>query len=115
MIRSTSASIEAEDLTPQAIFARPIFFFTLTHKEGHDDLDRFEGADFSLNNETLFWLRRYRGHPERTVTLYLDHTVVQQQVRTIAEHIIDGFHLPVRAVLWRRGQDYRYGFLAKET
>lgn len=115
MIRATQTSFDGIDLSPQAVFSRPIFFFTLSFTKGDDDLDLYEGADFCLNNDTLFCLRHYSGHPPRTVTLYLDSLLRPTEIKSISDLIITGFHLPLRAVRWRRGEPYEFGTLRPEA
>jgi hypothetical protein len=115
MIRATKANLEEVDLVPQAIFGRPIFFFTRSFVSDYDDLDHFVGADFCLNNEVIFCLRCYRGHDQKTVTLYLTNMFrLDDEIKEASDRIIDGFHLPIRAVRWRRGDPFQFGVLQDE-
>ena len=102
------------DVVPQAIFWRPLRYFTMCIREGEDDLDLFEAASFTIGNEIKFDLRVYRGHPELTVTLYLPDTVSDERI--IAETIdmvIRGMVIPLAAVAWRRSQNFEYGSLER--
>jgi hypothetical protein len=100
------------DLLPQAILARPIFFFTWSYHEGWDDLDYFEEGSFSLNNELQFCLRHYRNQPGRMVTLYLEQTIMDvSQIRGLSDEIAREFQLPDTAVRWRRGDPLEFGTL----
>ena len=110
MIRATGP-LEL-DLVPQAIFARPIFFFSWRYREGLDDLDFFSEMTFSLNNELQFCLRQYHNQPGRMVTLYLQQAVREvPQVRGLSDQIAQEFHLPDTAVRWRRGDPLEFGKL----
>lgn len=102
------------DVVPQAIFWRPLRYFTMCIRHGSDQLDLFEAASFAIGNEIKFDLRVYRGHPELTVTLYLPDTVSDEKI--IAETIdlvIRGMVIPLAAVAWRRGQRFEYGRLER--
>jgi hypothetical protein len=98
---------DAADMVPQAIFGRPIQYFTLGYHEAHDDLDEFTYAAFSMDNDCNFCLRHYRGHPKKTVTLYLEDKVVQ--LDWIIRRVIRGFHMPTTAVQWKRGDPVEFG------
>jgi hypothetical protein len=98
---------DAVDMVPQAIFGRPIQYFTLGYHEAHDDLDEFTYAAFSINNDCHFCLRHCRGHPKKTVTLYLEDNVVQ--LDWAISQVILGFHMPTTAVQWKRGDPVEFG------
>jgi hypothetical protein len=61
-----------------------------------------------------FDLRTYQGHPQHTVTMYLP--VCISALRDI-DHTIklvrSEMSLPPRAIAWRRGQQFRFGFLER--
>lgn len=102
------------DVVPQAIFWRPLRYFTMFIREGEDELDLFEAASFTIGNEIKFDLRVYRGHPELTVTLYLPDNVSDERI--IADTInlvVRGMVIPLAAVAWRRGQRFEYGHLGR--
>jgi hypothetical protein len=97
-------------MVPQAIFGRPIQYFTLDYDKGHDDLDVFEYAAFSMDNECHFCLRHYSGHPKKTVTLYLEYGFEHEpQLRSVVRGIVTGFHMPSIAVHWQRGDHIELG------
>ena len=103
MIRSTPPLDDAE-MVPQAVLARPIFYFTLAYQTDSDDLDFFEGAAFCLNNSTHFCLRHYHGHPTQTVALYLEYQIAGLvRINNLIDEIVAGFGTPKSAVRWRRG------------
>jgi hypothetical protein len=109
LIRST-APLPDVDMVPQAIFGRPIYYFTLDYRKDHDDLDAFKYAAFTLDNDCHFSLRHYDGHPKRTATLYLEYVKTDvSHLRSLIELIIDGFNLPKAAVRWRRGDPIKFG------
>jgi hypothetical protein len=102
------------DVVPQAIFWRPLRYFTMCIREGEDDLDLFEAASFTIGNEIKFDLRVYRGHPELTVTLYLpDHVSDERIIADTINLVIRGMVIPLAAVAWRRGQKFEYGHLRR--
>jgi hypothetical protein len=102
------------DVVPQAIFWRPLRYFTMCIREGEDGLDFFEAASFTIGNEIKFDLRVYRGHPELTVTLYLPDSVSnEKRISEIIDLVIRGMVIPLAAVAWRRGQKFEYGSLAR--
>jgi hypothetical protein len=59
------------DVIPQAIFWRPLSYFTTSSRQDEDGLDIFRGASFRIDNKIGFDLRKYRGHPDYTCTVYL--------------------------------------------
>ena len=100
------------DIVPQAIFCRPLRYFTTAIRDGEDDLDSFETASFIIGNQARFDLRRYLGHPSFTVTLYLPFSVEGlEEIRQTIRQVIDEMLIPPQAVAWRRGQQYRFGHL----
>jgi hypothetical protein len=111
VVRST-APLDDIEMLPQAIFGRPIYYFTLDYRQAIDDLDSFEYAAFAFNNQHHLCLRHYDGHPKKTVSLYLECTVnelghLQELIRLIA----DTFMLPKSAILWQRGDPVQYGIV----
>ena len=104
------------DVVPQAIFWRPLRYFTMCVRQEEDGLDLFEAASFTIGNEIKFDLRTYRGHPKVTVTLYLPDSVSDAKI--IAETIdlvIRGMVIPLAAVAWRRGQRFEFGRLRRRN
>ena len=95
------------DMVPQAIFGRPIQYFTLDYHEAQDDLDEFTCATFSMNNDCHFCLRHYRGHPQKTVTLFVEASVTR--LNSVIPRVIRGFHMPTTAVRWQRGEPVEFG------
>lgn len=109
VIRRTR-SIEEIDMVPQAIFGRPIQYFTLDYDKNNDDLDVFEYAAFSMDNECHFCLRHYNGHPKKTVTLYLEDAFDREpELRSVVRGIVTGFQMPPIAIHWQRGDPIQLG------
>jgi hypothetical protein len=105
------------DVVPQAIFWRPLRYFTLTIRDGEDGLDMFKGASFSIGNDIRFDLRVYRGHlnPNFTVTLYLPPDVKDESaVSVIIDRVVKEMVVPLTAVTWRRGQPFEYGKVERQ-
>ncbi len=105
MIRFISCNFDAEqELIPQAIFGRALKFFTWNIGRTHDDLDFFEGAMFCFQNDFHFALKHYDGHPDFTVTLYIEADVQElSEITAAVAKVVEAFQLPETAVLWRRG------------
>jgi hypothetical protein len=104
------------EVVPQAIIWRSLRYCTLIVREGQDDLDKYTGASFVIGNDIRFDLRVYRGHihPEVTVTLYLLEDVRdEKQIAEIVSTVIREMAIPVSAVAWRRGQQFRFGKLER--
>lgn len=105
-----------DEVVPHAVIWRSLRYCTLVIREGQDDLDKYEGASFVIGNDIRFDLRVYPGHihPEVTVTLYLPEDIRDE--KRIAETVtiaIKAMEIPVSAVAWRRGQDFRFGKLER--
>jgi hypothetical protein len=101
------------DVIPQAIFWRPLHYFTVKVRDGEDGLDEFKAASFTVGNDIRFDLRTYAGHPEFTVTLYLpdgvdDDAEIQRVINIVVKEMV-----PKGAVAWRRGQAFEFGSLAR--
>ncbi len=107
--RIPSDLVESIDLVPQAILSRPISYFAKRYgefPEREDDFDTYEGADFALGSGLRFSLRRYRGYPEDTTTIYLSSDV--RDVGKISEIIgvvLKELDLQPRDVAWQRSND----------
>jgi hypothetical protein len=104
------------EVTPQAIIWRPLQYCTRIIRNGHDDLDNYEGASFVIGNDIRFDLRVYQGHIHRevTVTLYLrDDVRDENRIDEIVSTIIREMAIPISAVAWRRGQSFSFGKLER--
>jgi hypothetical protein len=104
------------NVVPQAIIWRPLRYCTLVIRDGEDDLDKFKGASFAIGNDIRFDLRVYQGHihPAVTVTLYLPEDVQDEnRVSEIVSLVISEMKIPVSAIAWRRGQEFRFGKLER--
>jgi hypothetical protein len=101
------------DVSPQAIFWRPICYFSKTIMEDQDDLDRFKFISFALDND-VFDLRVYLQHPNMTVTLYFPMPDSEDQ--NLSEKIsavVEVLDVPKYAVAWQRGDDLKFGNLRR--
>jgi hypothetical protein len=101
------------DVVPQAIFWRPLKYFTDTIFDGRDSLDEFIGASFCIGNSVNFDLRTYKGHPRFTVTLYLPFVLEENVVGATIDIIVREMAIPSRAIAWRRGMEFSYGHLVR--
>ena len=104
------------EVVPQAIIWRPLRYCTLVVWNGQDDLDRYQGASFTIGNDITFDLRVYEGHihADVTVTLYLPEDVGDEEhVSEILALVIEEMAIPVSAVAWRRGQKFTFGKLER--
>lgn len=113
MITVSSYPIETE-VVPHAVFWRPLAYFTMQFGKEVDDLDEFEGASFSIGNEISFDLRKYAGHPDFTVSVYLPIEIGDpNEISRIIDRIIQEFEIPKSAVGWRRGWDFDLGSVSR--
>jgi hypothetical protein len=88
MIRPSQYGPEYE-VVPQAIFWRPLSYFATSLREDEDGLDFFRAASFTIDNEINFDLRKYRGHPDYTVTVYLSFEIESlSEILKIIEFIV---------------------------
>jgi hypothetical protein len=114
MIRVCSYPPDLE-VVPHAIFWRPLASFTMEVRKDEDDLDEFEGASFLIGNGISFDLRKYAGHPNFTVSVYLPMQIENQmEIDRIIDRLIEELALPKTAVRWRRGWDFRPGKVARD-
>lgn len=102
------------DVIPQAIFWRPLSYFATCSRKGEDGLDFFEAASFTVDNKVSFDLRKYRGHPDHTVSVYLSFELeALGKILEVIELIMIGMVIPRYAVAWQRGWDFVFGSLQR--
>jgi hypothetical protein len=98
------------EVVAHAIFWRPLAYFTMKIRKDLDDLDEFEAASFTIGNQIYFDLRKYAGHPDFTVSVYLPMQLENlEEIDSIIDQVIMEFGLPKTAVGWRRGWDFNSG------
>jgi hypothetical protein len=103
-------------VSPQAIFFRPLRYFTVTIEDGEDGLDTFQGASFGIGNHLRFDLRTYRRHAKVTVTLYLpDELEDQKEVLEAIHRVMKEMVIPATAVAWQRGDPIIWGQVTRKT
>jgi hypothetical protein len=103
------------EAAPHAIFWRPLAYFTMHPRKDADDLDEFDGASFLIGNEITFDLRKYAGHPDFTVSVYLPMEIENKaEIDGILDLIVEEFALPKSAVGWRRGWDFKSGTVVRD-
>ena len=103
------------DVVPEAIFWRPLQWFSSDLKQDVDDLDSFYFVTYEVGNWLRFDLRIYDGHPVGTTTLYLglgfgNPADVQHAIARAVEEL----YVPKPAVAWRRGIEFTYGKLHRD-
>lgn len=102
------------EVAPQAIFWRPLRYFTPSCRHGSDDLDAYAAATYLYGNEISFELRVYAGHPRQTTTVYLPFHVQEfAAISDAVKVIVRALAVPTSAVAWRRGQDFEFGKLSR--
>lgn len=112
--RQRPAARAEGDVVPQAIFWRPIEYFSAKVRSGEDELDSFRFATYGIGNQLTFDLRHYAGHPARTVTMYLPLSISKlKDIREATTLVVGGLLLPTLAVAWRRGEPFEYGRLER--
>lgn len=103
------------EAVPHAVFWRPLAYFTMNFRTEIDELDEFEGASFSIGNEISFDLRKYAGHPDFTVSVYLPMEIESRaEIDKIIDRVVKEFALPKTAVGWRRGWDFQAGSVVRD-
>lgn len=111
MLRFANHGLES-DVVPQAIFWRPLAYFTTAIREEQDNLDVYKGASFSVDNRLNFDLRTYRGHLVYTVTLYFAFALREEaEIGAAVNTVVETMAVPERAVAWRRGWEFEFGSL----
>jgi hypothetical protein len=107
MIRQISWDLLDEELEPHALLGKSPSFFEkerdVAFTSGLDDLDYFLAALFMLNEATVFALKRYRGNPKDTTTIFLSPRLryVDEITRIIAA-IVQDLDLSEADILWQR-------------
>lgn len=102
------------DVVPQAIFWRPLKYFSVSIIGGEDGLDVFQAACFSIGNNIQFDLRTYRRHHRFTVTLYLPNGMEDEaEISQVIKNVIKELIVPKDAVVWRRGEAFEFGHLKR--
>jgi hypothetical protein len=111
MLRFANHGLES-DVIPQAIFWRPLIYFTTVIREDEDTIDIYNGASFSVDNRLSFDLRHYRGHPNHTVTLYFAFSIQrEEEIVAAVDSVVQIMAVPEPAVAWKRGWDFEFGSL----
>jgi hypothetical protein len=114
MIRLSTRELES-DVMPQAIFWRPLVYFTTSFRENEDGLDKFRAVSFTIDNELSFDLRHYRGHPAHTVTAYFAFSMQEfEEIVAAIEIVVAALAIPAYALAWRRGWEFEFGSLTRQ-
>jgi hypothetical protein len=114
MIRPSPFGLDSEVL-PQAIFWRPLLYFTTSYREEEDDFDRFQVITFTIDNDLSFDLRTYRGHPNQIVTVYFPFKMqAVDEILPAIELVIAETAIPKVAVAWQRGWEFELGALRRQ-
>jgi len=94
------------DVVPQAVIALPVKKIIGRRADissGSDDFDDFEGASFRLDNKIEIAVRRYKGHPKDTATIYIDRSAADiELISQLIRKILSEFHVPIAALQWER-------------
>lgn len=102
-------------VVPQAIFWRPMRWFTADLRIEEDDLDQFTVVAYVIGNDLSFELRAYAGDEPNTSTLFLPFetadadAVVQREIGSAVRRL----SVPLNAVAWRRGIPFELGRLER--
>jgi hypothetical protein len=104
-----ATAVERIDFVPQAVIKKPVAYFVAEMRvpfvRGHDDLDEYEGAAFSLNG-LPFAIRHYKGHPADVVTIYLPSRFEDVgEITAILSTIIDELPISRADLLWQRADN----------
>lgn len=111
MIKLTEVAADF-DAVPQAIFWRPLKYFSANLRQDRDDLDDFSFVTYAIGNFCNCEMRTYRGHNGFTATLFFSRdNIPSSQVSEAIDTVIRELKLPDMAVAWRRGMKFEYGKL----
>lgn len=104
--RITDEEFAEVDLVPQAILSLPISHFAKLYGDfqtREDDFDVYEGAEFAISSGARFSLRRYRGYPRDTTTIYLPSQVSDvREISALVLEIVHALEVPPTLVQWQR-------------
>jgi len=71
--------------------------------EGYDDLDSYVGASFKLDDAHEISVRRYRGYPPDTATIYMDPKISDvEEITSLIRKILAELNIPISALRWER-------------
>lgn len=97
------------DVIPQAVVDMPladILRNLADITEGEDDLDRFEGASFKLDDQIEIALRHYAGYPANTSTIYIDRRIQNvDDISRLIRAILGAFGVDEHRLSWERADD----------
>lgn len=99
------------DAVPQAIFWRPIHYFSDKIRLEQDDLDEFKFVCYTIGNLCNLEIRTYRGHNNQTATLFLSRGGDLKLITEAIDLAIKVLQLPSTSVAWRRGIPFEHGVL----
>lgn len=112
MIKQLYGPVEKE-MASQAIFWRPIAYFSATAQRGEDNLDEYNYVTYAIDDD-VFELRTYHGQPQSTTSLYLpEETEDQTTILAFIDRFLEASTTPRISVAWKRGDAYRYGELTR--
>ncbi len=116
MLRIYSLPHGVGDVVPEAIFWRPLHWFTPEMRQDADELDHFYFITYEVGNWLRFDLRIYDGHPAGTTTLYLSLDFGSPaDVQHAITRAIEELQVPKPAIAWRRGMAFEYGTLHRNS
>jgi hypothetical protein len=97
------------EVVPQAILNLPVAKVVknlATIQSGYDELDRFEGASFKLDNKVEISVRHYNGHPKNTSTIYIDRSVDGlDSITKLIRQILNELDVMEQYLTWERKDD----------
>ena len=115
MIREYSNADGVPDPVPEAIFWRPLDWFSSALRLGSDELDEFRYVTFEIGNWLRFDLRTYLGHPSGTTTLYIGLNFGDSEdIGYAIDRASSELNLPKTAIGWRHGVEFEYGKLPRD-
>jgi hypothetical protein len=112
MIKQLNEPVERE-MTPQAIFWRPIAYFSAHTRLQEDNLDEYRYVTYVIGSD-VFELRTYNGQPQSTTSLYLPEDAEDQvAILALIDRFLKASMAPRTSIAWKRGDAYRYGELTR--
>ena len=100
-------------MIPQAIISKPVSYLEnnceISVHEDYDDFDLYEGAAMIVDGGVPIAVKRYRGHPPQTMTIYVPEQMRDiETITALVKYILLDFHLSEGDLLWQRASNPDY-------
>lgn len=96
---------ERHEFVVQAILSRPPTFFGtrgISFRKDVDDLNDYQVAELSLDDDLPFALMRHEGTPPDETEVYLPDSIPLEQLDATLQRILKALDLSIKEVRWHR-------------